>query len=388
MDDFLDRELKDRLSRDPFPGGGFDDRLRRKIEERIRGGSRQRRGHVHSRPAWTWPAAALVSFSVLLMAVWLWGSGQNGNFTQTAGLQQPEQERLASMAEDVPAVAGEEKKYALLIGLRTERQTPVGFPVSEYRTLLVAADQDPEDLHLAAELNGLYMPYGQHFWQIAAADGQDGRQFVHAFQATGVKLAARKPGDFSAVRLSEQVAYAGNAYLSVHTYYRDEHGGVSVIRHIKHIEQLNKKAVHPADDPHAPPAQYYPDAAQDNYEWIIYRNPGAWVSELYDPETEASYRMRDIPQEIVQHDRLNVSWEEIFKLQPAARDAFTYGNLLGIITDRELQVVALRNRQPADDPVRVPLASGEQVVMIQWAQNDKIDYVEKWSQMLGSLGQR
>jgi hypothetical protein len=387
MDDFLDRELKQRLSRDPFPGGGFDERLRRRIEERIKESGRQRRGHTRSGRMWRWPAAAMVSFALFLLAVWLWGSGQQSSSNQMVSLQSEPGGGMAAALESAVTAAKEEKRYALLLGLRLDQKTPAGYPVSQYRTLLIGADQDPEKLRLLAELPSLYVPYGQHFWQIAAADGADGRQFLYARQATGANTASIQPGAISDQRLSELVAFAGNAYLSVHTYYKENNGEISVIRRIKQIDQLNEKAVHPADDPHVTPAQFLPDIRQYGEEWIIYRNPGAWVSELYDPGSESSYQLPDIPEAIVQHDSLSLSWEVILKTEPAARDAFSYGNLLGIVTDRELQVHALRGRQPVAGPVRVSLAEGEQVVMIQWAQNDKIDYVEKWTQLLGSLAE-
>jgi len=387
MDDWFDREIRHRLSRDPFPGGGFDERLKRRIEERIR--EEKRRGQVRTRPVWIWPAAMFASFAAVLIAVWLWGSFQNGGFGPNASAVPEEQLRNESAAVALSgAGAAPAKKYALLLGLRTERQTDAGYPVSGYRTLLVAADQHPERLRLMAELPGLFVPYGQHFWEIAAIDGPNETQYLQAVQATGAK-AARKaaPAEKADGRLSEQVVYAGNAYLSVHTYYLDERGELSVIRRIKHIEQLNERASHPADDPHAFPDQFYPETREGDPEWIIYRNPGAWVSELYDPKSDTPYPLPFIPEDIVQHDRLNWSWEEILRTEPGARDAFTYGNLLGIITGGELKVYALRGRQTAADPVRVSLAPGEQVVMIQWAQNDKIDYVEKWSQTLRSLAE-
>jgi|GEM_PF-2342500 len=388
MDDWFDREIRHRLSRDPFPGGGFDERLRRRIEERIR--EEKRHGQVRTRPLWIWPAAALASFVTVLIAAWLWGSFQNGGFGPAASALPEEQLRHESGASGTLSGAGAAaaKKYALLLGLRTERQTAAGYPVSRYRTLLVAADQHPERLRLMAELPGLFVPYGQHFWEISAIDGLNGTQYLQAVQATGAKSDGKAATvEIPDGRLSEQVVYAGNAYLSVHTYYRDERGDVSVIRLIKHIEQLNQRALHPADDPHASPARFYPEKQEGDLEWIIYRNPGVWVSELYDPKTDTPYPLPVIPEDIVQHDRLNWSWEEILRTEPGARDAFTYGNLLGIITGGELKVYAIRGRQTAADPVRISLAQGEQVVMIQWAQNDKIDYVEKWSQTLRSLAE-
>ncbi len=377
MDDSFEKELERRLSRDPFPGSGFDARLRRRIEERLEGHPGRLGKPRRNRPVWGWPATAFVSMAVLLLAVWMWG-GPNGGSGEQGQSGPAEAETLPRTLTSAPAAGYEAKKYALLLGLRKDAETASGTPASEYRTMLVAADREPDRLRLMAELPDLYVPYGQNFWRVYTVESPGMRQTLQTYQATRGKSASRpENAKIPDSLLSERVDYAGNAYLSIYSVFKDESGGTSGIRQVKHIEQLNAKTDNPAIAMYTSPNVFM--------EWSIYRNPGKWVSELNDPNTGQSQKVPSIPEDIVQHDTLNMSWKEIQSIEPAARDAFTYGNILGIVAKREIRVYAMKGGAPVSDPVRIPLAEGENVVMIQWAQNDKIDYVEKWIQDLRSL---
>jgi len=387
--DPADRELMDQLARGPFERDGFDQRLRRRIAEEIgkqaAGGAGRRRTGASA-----WPFAALASCAVVLLAVWMWNGQPAANLPDQATHSVASEE--ASAAPTALTSAEPAKKYALLIGLRKDDMSQA-VPEGSYRTLLVADEEQPADLQLIADMPGLYMPYGQNFWQIVDTESPDDRHALHAVQVTGRGAGQKEKDDAARVPayvLSERVSYAGNEYLSIQSSVKDEQGKTSERWLIKHIGQMNVKPDDPAAEPYTKLQDVLPEAGLDleqgqSPQWSIYRNPGQWVSELYDPATGAERMIDNLPDNVIRNDTLLISWPDIEKIEPGARDAFTYGNVLGVVTDKEVVVRSMTGG--AAESVRVPISGGESVVMIQWAQNDKIDYVDKWIQdFRGLLG--
>lgn len=377
--DLSDKELKEQLGRDPFARAGFDEELKKKIRERIdaeRGGRRSPR-----RFAWRLPAAAFASFALILLGIWLWnGPLERGRQSEEA-IASPVQ---ASTPVPTALAAPKAKQYALLIGLRTDRKESASFPTSRYRTVLVAPKgSDPDELGLMADNAGLYMPYGQNFWHIAAVESADGRQTLQAIQATNRK--SSKPDAAVAVPdylLSERVLYAGNAYLAVESTVKDGQGAPSVNWWVKHINQINLKAKTAASEPHTALRDLFPNAEPSVagvQQWSVSRNPGQWiaVSKTVDGLPSA------LPSQLVQHDVLTMSWEDIQAIEPGAQDAFTYGNVLGVVTGREIRVHAVREgKSVSPSTVSIPLGAGESVVMVQWAQDG---YVQRWISYMRGL---
>lgn len=387
--DPADRELMDQLSKGPFGQGGFDHRLRQRIVDELGKRSAGRAGRRRS-GAWQWPIAALASCAVVLLAVWMWNGPQTANPSDP--MPQAAASSLASAVPTAYAPAEPAKKYALLIGLRKD-DTSQAVPEGSYRTLLVADEEQPADLRLIADMPGLYMPYGQNFWQIVDAESPDDRHALHAVQVTGRGAGQTGKDDSARVPayvLSERVSYAGNEYLSIQSSVKDERGKTSEQWRIKHIGQMNIKPDNPAAEPYTKLQDVLPEAVLEQSrspQWSIYRNPGQWVSELYDPETGEERMIDNLPDNVIRNDKLLISWQDIEKIEPGARDAFTYGSVLGVLTDKEVVVRSMAGDAVRSEPVRVPLSGGESVVMIQWAQNDKIDYVDKWIQdFRGLLG--
>lgn len=388
--DPADKELMDQLAKGPFKRDGFDQRLRQRIVEEIGRQTSGRRRRRRIAAAWQWPVAAVASFAVILLAVWIW------NGQQAPRLQDQASPAVASNPASVAPIdqlpVDPAKKYALLIGLRKD-DTSQAVPAGSYRTLLVADEERPANLKLIADMPGLYMPYGQNFWQIVDTESADHRHALQAVQVTG--RGAAQNGKDSAARiptylLSERVSYAGNEYLSIQSSVKDASGKATERWLIKHIAQMNVKPDDPAAEPYTKLQEVLPEAGYDlgqSSQWSIYRNPGQWVSELYDPATGAGRMIEGLPDNVIRNDKLMMAWPDIEKIEPNARDAFTYGNVLGVVTDKEVVVRSMPSGSAASEPVRVPLTGGESVVMIQWAQNDKIDYVDKWIQdFRGLLG--
>ena len=383
--DQADRELMDQLAKGPFEPGGFDERLHQRIVDRITG--RTARSRPRQTAVWPWPMAALTTLAIVLTAVWLMHHQPQAEllsghaYTPAAGMASPAPSAAAPVAVE-PL-----KKYALLIGLRADdpgRATAA----SRYRTVLVADERRPQELQLIANIPGLYMPYGQNFWQIADSESPDHRQALHAVQVTGRKANAGQPErDLSAhvpdYVLSERVSYAGNEYLSIQATVTGEQGDAVERWRIKHIGQMNEKPDDPLAEPYTRLQEVLPEAEAgqgQTSEWSIYRNPGKWVSELYDPVTGKGRMLASLPDNVIHNDALLLPWETIERIEPGARDAFTYGNVLGVVTDNAILVRTMKDGAAMAAPVQIPLEAGESVVMIQWAQNDKIDYVDKWIQ--------
>jgi hypothetical protein len=66
-----DNQLKEQLAGGPLARNGFDDRLRRRIEDRV--GEEGRRTRKPWRSVWGLPAAALASLAVALLGIWVIG---------------------------------------------------------------------------------------------------------------------------------------------------------------------------------------------------------------------------------------------------------------------------------------------------------------------------
>jgi hypothetical protein len=385
-----DREIFEGLSQGPFAKDGFDNRLRSRIVQQIKQERKPRRTRVHF---WQWSVGFTVAIAVLIAGVWLWQGENRGEPLASSSAELATATAttlmLSSPAAAEPEAAGETKKYALLIGLRSDDQNG-GIPVSEYRTLLVADDGKPENLALISDLPDLYVPYGQNFWRIRNVGLADNRRMLQAAQATNLKAAqsantVQAPGSV----LSEQIMYAGNEYLSVKSTVLNERNEPSEQWWIKHIEQLNQHSQpeQQAKTSNLPKLKREPSVGTDG-QWRIYRSPGKWVFEFYDSQTGIRHVIDDLPPNVIQHDQLTMDWPEITRIEPAARDAFTYGNILAIVKDQAIQIYSLRKGEPVSRSVHIPIGDNESIIMVQWAQNDKIDYVDKWIQDFRTLQQK
>ncbi|WP_438447888.1 hypothetical protein [Gorillibacterium sp. sgz5001074] len=220
-----DPDWRKDLSPPPLAGRGFDENLRRRIEEQLDRKEARRRKRL-----WLWPAA--VCGCAVLMGAGLWQTGALP-WTPSGGQAAAAADSSALLAAGdpealtVPAgpeVAAVALRSGVLIGLRedaaggTAENSARDAAASRYRTLMVA----PVDgrVQVAAEGSGILVPYGQKFWKIDSV--------VQATDTDLIQVLAAHPAEKAADPLppvadnpkervvhAEKLVFAGNQYLSV-----------------------------------------------------------------------------------------------------------------------------------------------------------------------------
>lgn len=422
--DRFDKELREQLAGDPLVRNGFDEQLRRRIEERIR--EKQRASRRFSAIATFAGAGAL-----LLAAVWV------GIWRLTANPQPLAERTLSTPAAQVEerimfqpkiGMRNEEAKIrsALLVGIRADEPDPAGPGVlSSYRSLLVAPENGV--LQVAAEGSGILMPYGREFWKIRSIrDPHGGLRLVAAPAVSEARLFATISEEWgeagadgeqgaglaaAAGKVYEQVLFAGNRYVSVRQERFGAEGETAPREFlwVKHVEQLTAKAVTKAagaetgaetdagkgrgsvsradgeTEPHVALSEVLPaDTPGAGIEqWAIVREPGRWAirypEERSDEGGPGAWRAypATLPSSVVSHDRLDLSWEEIARLDPLAKDVFTSPaqDVLALVRDDGIRVLPYRLPDAASRSVFVPMDDHETIVMVQWALDR---YVDEW----------
>src|SRR5690606_13321816 len=225
MDDRFDRQLKEDLARGPLTRDGFDERLRRRIEERLDFSRRAPRRMLLS--AAVYATAGMLAIAAFWTGVWRWTGTERHSADELA---MPVHEQAAVSDQRYPAIPDGQAlmnagiRSAFLIGLRRDEPNPEGAGViSEYRTMLIAErDGMPQ---VVAEGSGILMPYGQEFWLIRAVrDGAGGQRLIAApaemSGAAGGVPAESAGGEeardaASGGVIQEQLLFAGNRYVSV-----------------------------------------------------------------------------------------------------------------------------------------------------------------------------
>lgn len=429
-----DHDWEKRLTTPPLPGKGFNDRLRRRVEEQL-DHKEARRRH------WFWPAASLCSVFALSAFVWLanpfdWGRGFKADAltnataaTDSAYVSVPE---LESAAEN-PVV-----KTGVLIGLRQDYTPTIrsSAPVSEntastYRTLMLA----PVDgkVSIAAEGSGILVPYGQKFWKIDALTHTTDTDMIHYLSV--------RPADKPAEALdfedrpeekllhTEKLLFAGNQYLSVAEEENIITGNSRTGSNQVWVRKLNQMTgpslngssadlqetesyvtvedifgegarqvlsglgVY-AEEERSPEA--LPQATDhlrraslaisgDN--WAIIRQPGRWVAQVAQPLSIQANRTLEyelvnypaaLPEVVTSHDEVVGTWGEIKALQPKATDLLTspLEDLMIVWTDKELVLYSPGSSTSDSKPLlQVELEPGEKLVSAQWATGS---YVADW----------
>jgi hypothetical protein len=402
--DLMDKELKDQLARDPFKRHGFDDRLRRQIEERLDEPVRKRRGVF--RLGWRSSGIALAAMLLVLAAVWAWkgpdirplaGDGEESLLVTASGEQ----------TEPAPLEAGEAVASALLVGLRNDAEESGGNN-SSYRTVLIAPDRGK--LAVVAEGGGILMPYKQDFWKIEPVKTRSGGSLrliaYNAENGSAPKSAQSLSAERSSV--NEKLLYVGNQYVSLAQLRGSEDGSaVREYRFVKTVEQLAADSLRPESDPAAESHVAFEelfagrkvgkgaDALRQaqTEQWSIVRQPGQWVgvkfagSTSLKPVDAASAEPvgTELPETVVKSDRLAVSWEDILRLEPAAEDAFTSpnGDLLAVVLQNAIDIYPYKQKDAAQQKLTLELAPAESVIMVQWAASES--YVESWKERVSAI---
>lgn len=387
---FNDKELKNLLSDGPFEGKGFRDRLRRKIEQEMDHLDR-RDSIVVKRRVNRFVAAFCILLLVGGFGLWQWKSGSVPSFEETE-LAKDE----AWYVDDTAITTNDDTpRSAILIGLRKDIRTDNASPlVSTYRTVLIVPEEN-RDFRVAAEGEGVYMPFKTSFWKIGAAASDDNeRQKLYAFNVNKSKMSIipNAPSDYT-----ERLLFAGKQYLSVEQTTTDAANSKSY-DFIQDVTTINTSVVGPTYDPetvsHITPEQEDGQAGTQE-QWKIVREKGSWKAERPIGITvdKASQFADPLPEWMVGNknetavpDRLALTWEQIRQYDPSATDAFTAPtqDVLATVTPQnKIRIYAYRHLEARQYPqLELQLQAGESIVMVQWAQ-DK--YVKNWADTLGKL---
>jgi hypothetical protein len=430
--DHNDHNWEKDLSPPPLQKKGFDDKLRRRIEDQLdRKEERRRR--------WLWPAVSFCSIAALSAFVWLispFGGGTGGPEPVNAALtaaHTPGTSELSSSPQEAPP-APVEIKTGVLIGLRLDYTSAglsgndTGHSISTYRTLMLA----PVDgqVSVAAEGSGILVPYGQKFWKIDAMTHKTDTDMIHYLSVHP----ADKPAEAASfvddpdeqLQLTEKLLFAGNQYLSVAEEEDRLRGSLPIEHSQVWVRKLNQVPQTPAAASpvmlksavnHVTVQDIFGEGAQqvlsnmmptslqkgaktvqektvsksnkqltgDN--WAIIRQPGRWVAQVaetfYNPGSgNSGYALRDYPAElpdvVTSHDQVASTWGQIKTLQANAKDLLSspLEDMIIVQTDKELVLYSPGNSGRDNKPLlHVELEPGEELVSAQWATGS---YVGEW----------
>jgi hypothetical protein len=386
-------DLQKELASGPLKQNGFTNELKQRIADNIE----RKAGFTYK---WT-PLFSGLGFALVLLAA-------ISQFQPGSDIRYSESRWEAAFGVSDPAAEVRELKTALLIGLRQDLDAGDGAEVlggnSHYRTLLIA----PEGrvLQKKAEGEGILMPYRQDFWKIDAYETADtGVQMEHLTIKPAEALLSNDAsaiiGSAPAGIYSDKLLFAGNRYLSFMRVFPNESGPADQTRawvsdlaryekaksrdlldgavQLEDIFGIRALEEEPADALEAAQQTDGPADAQ----WTIARTPGEWVARSMDEGGTQWMELEEpLPEEIVSHDRLCCTWENIREVQPAAADALSspVGDIIALITPDRLYVHTLDPYDSSIDPMpllSLELKPSEHLVMAQWATTK---YVDKWIQ--------
>ena len=391
-----DDKLKRELARGPLKKSGFDDRLRRRIEERLDEGPSRRPFRLHRLAGAGLTLCVMIAAAVLLVRLHPMYTEEAQQAAETVAQETPADTAAVEDAEET------HRRSVLLLGLR--RDGADGEP-SAYRTLLVSGGTDPSDWS-AAEGGGIIMPYRTDFWRL---DVREYRGAGGVIRLAGAWNASRGddmpppspiPEDGSADRVEERILFAGNRYIAIArrtsgewTHRMMDIADLAVQRNVAEIVS--------GADP-----QVYLDAKNgklgvaetDNPEqlsfgeWRFTRRAGLWMAFGRELKGGVPVRYADnremgvvFDASIVAHNRLSLNWMDIRAAQPAAVDAVTspIRNMAAILTDRQIVFYGMKHDRLDRVMLELPLEPGETVIMAEWATH--VDYVDEWIGRVGGL---
>ncbi len=397
--DITDCELREQLKNDPIVGGGFDEKLKNRILKRIDDPSPRKRRMLW----WSAPVVAVVLLAVIVL---LWDlSAVTVQEHSAENLSSPhlqsteEMQTFVSDRERSPSFAS-----AMLIGLKNDR---------EYRTILIAPERG--ELQQMAEGQGIVMPFESEFWKLAPMLDDDGVRIAAEPIVTDLSgaepmtIAGLDVSELDEKRLSvnvfeESLLFAGNRYITVEINYYDE--GKSQLAHRQYrVREIGRYG----GDRHQP-GVYDPLIAshvrmselQNQYgeiappvgertdrSWAIVRKAGNWIIVSEDGEILVD---GPLPEPLVSHDELALTWDEITANWPDALDAFTSPaeEIIAVQFADRMEFYPLYETadsdsrlEPGDQPVlMLSLDTDDQIVMVQWA---IAPYVEQWKQKLSDI---
>ncbi|GIQ70220.1 hypothetical protein DUZ99_06320 [Xylanibacillus composti] len=376
-------DIHKELESKPFKRHGFNEKLRRRIEERL-DEEQQERGSRR------WLPFAIGLCAAVLM-IWLvnppFPDLSPKDAVQTAGSADSS---LFDMEEEL-AASSVPLRSALLIAFRqdnpkqTEGSQPSAMAPSHYRTLLIAPDQ--ERLSVAAEGDTLVVPYGQSFWTFTPPEIERGPVKVPLVLRPVADMHAEDEGRESQLLENLRILYAGNRYVSMELTGTagNTPGELSSYRVYHYADLVLAEEGAPVSAVSLPELLDLDPSLQDS-PWYIQRTDGRWGAVVIGDENTSNASAAstwELPQEVVTHDSLSVSREQIQSRQPDARDALESptGELAAILTDSSLYLYAIQEGELDAAPLlAVPIREGEAIIMAQWAVDR---YVPTWIEKLG-----
>lgn len=412
--DPTDKELREQLAQGPLIRNGFDDRLRRRIEEQL-DQPRRRFGRT-TRFGWSFAGAAAVLLALVFFGIWQLAPNGMDEASRTEKIADSPNALTTASAQD------DDLNTGLLLGLRKDVTTPDGRTVSSYRTVLIAPENNK--LEVAAEGPGIVMPYSMTFWKIEATpdDGTTEAQSLIAYQAYGRKALTERPASVVATPrpglLSERILYVGKQYVSVAEEAEGDSGqSIQEYRFVKDIKQVAQSEgtnFVPEDEPHVNykdtlDSSAAGDEATDAEQWAVVRKQGQWTGVVFGTaagqdssagtaETVLNgygsvdtNSVRTLPGKLAEavapNDNLQLSWDQIRQIEPTATDAFTYEDLLATVGDREIKVYPYKQKDGLSHPLSLELDPDESIIMVQWAlnQSDTKNYVDQWKAKIAEI---
>jgi hypothetical protein len=389
-----DDELKRELSGGPLKKHGFDERLRRRIEERLDGAPSCRSFRAHRLARSGLALCVMIAAAVLLVRL------QPTQTEEARPAADTVAERMAADAVALDHAEEAQRRAVLLLGLRRDGADG---EASAYRTLLVAGGPEPSDW-LAAEGEGIVMPHGIDFWGLDVREYQGpGVRLAGAWNASrGGSVLPASPipdgGDIPSVE--ERILFAGNRYIAIARRVDGEWK-----HHMMDIAVLadhrNLVAILEGYEPSVP-LEVKADGrvgvaggggirSAGFGEWMFARRSGLWTAfgqGLAGGDAgNASRRLTGFPFDtsLVAHNELALDWNDIRDAQPAAVDAVTSPrrNMAAILTDRNIVVYSMRGGRLNREMLELELKPGETVVMAEWATHP--DYVDAWIDRVSEL---
>jgi hypothetical protein len=277
---------------------------------------------------------------------------------------------------------------------------------------MIAADpKGNQRVQIAAEGNGLLVPHGQQFWRIDALTKESSNGIYH-YLTVGPASSKAAAGSYKNMPVEqlhhdEKLVYAGNNYVSIVASDEAKRGNASAASKTvwtRAIEQINSLAGINANDhlslqkilgnqAAAAIAQIQPNisASQEGVtskitgdNWIVVRENGKWVPQIAEVETHNAaigYELHSfplaLPDTVVSHDQLVMTFDAVKQAQPGALDAISSpdGDMLAIITADKLYIYPYGNNEMGPLALQVQLHKNESMVMVQWA---SAKYADNW----------
>lgn len=415
-----ERDQDRELQQAPFNRQGFTDRLRQQIESELdRHTARKPIFRRLSTFAFTLCGAALALSLLFLLP----------DSLAVPATSPPSEDRPSDgdSAAVMKANAAESSlsplSSALLIGFRQDHEAGAGvrngapsIPTSTYRTLLIAPNCSGK-LAVAAEGPGILMPYRQWFWKIDAVNRETYSGTYHYLIARQADQ-PMKPDTFSddpslMLRHSEKLMYASNQYVSVaeteSAVMGDSPAEYKRIS-VKKVTQLGMNrvtnfAANKKDANRVTLQDVYGSEAGEvltgmlrnrsaagnssalsGDSWTIRRKPGHWMAAAAEtfvmPNNQGEgYELWDfslpLPETATSFDTLGLTWSDILKAQPKAKDALTspIEDIAAVFSGNWLYVYAYSKPLDRGPLLAVQLQPDETMVMAQWATGG---YVEEW----------